>query len=71
MDGALPEIAKKNEKNVFGRATTLQQGVLKMSVSSAVMEKTFQAAQLTHEKFLTIDHLCIYLFFDICQTELL
>ena len=25
---------------------------------SEVMEKTFQAAQLTHERFLTIDHSC-------------
>jgi hypothetical protein len=33
------------------------------------MEKTFQAAQLTHERFLTIDH-SFKIFFDICQTEL-
>ena len=33
--------------------------------SSEFMVKTFQAALLTHDKFLTIDH-----FFDICQTEL-
>ena len=36
---------------------------------SEFMEKTFQAAQLTHERFLTIDHSC-KIFFDICQTEL-
>ena len=30
---------------------------------------TFQAAQLTHERFLSIDHSC-KIFFDICQTEL-
>ena len=40
----------------------------KVRVSSEVMGKTFQAAQLTHESFLTIDHCKI--FFDICQTEL-
>ena len=33
------------------------------------MGKTFQAAQLTHKRFLTIDHSC-KIFFDICQTEL-
>ena len=27
-------------------------------VGSEFMEKTFQAAQLTHERFLTIDHFC-------------
>jgi hypothetical protein len=32
--------------------------------------KTFQAAQLTHERFLTRDHSCKNIFFDICQTEL-
>ena len=26
--------------------------------SSEFMEKTFQSAQLTHERFLTIDHSC-------------
>ena len=26
--------------------------------SSEFMEKTFQAAQLTHERFLTLDHFC-------------
>jgi hypothetical protein len=34
--------------------------------SSEFMGKYFQAAQLTNERFLTIDHS----FFDICQTEL-
>ena len=33
------------------------------------MEKTFQGAQLTHERFLTIHHSC-KIFFDVCQTEL-
>jgi hypothetical protein len=37
--------------------------------NSEFMGKTFQAAQLTHERFLTIDHSC-KIFFDICQTEL-
>ena len=37
--------------------------------SSEFMGKMFQAAQLTHERFLTIDHSC-KMFFDICQTEL-
>ena len=37
--------------------------------NSEFMEKTFQAAQLTDERFLTIDHSC-KIFFDICQTEL-
>ena len=33
------------------------------------MEKTFQAAQITHERFLTVDHSWKY-FFDICQADL-
>ena len=40
-----------------------------LSASSEFMGKTFQAAQLTHERFLTIDH-SYKIFFDICQTEL-
>ena len=36
---------------------------------SEFMGKTFQAAQLTHERFLAIDHFC-KVFFGICQTEL-
>ena len=40
-----------------------------LHVSSEFMGKTFQAAQLTHERFLTIDHSC-KIFFEICQTEL-
>ena len=39
------------------------------SAVSEFMGKTFQAAQLTHERFLAIDHSC-KIFFDICQTEL-
>ena len=34
------------------------------------MGKTFQAAQLTHERFLTPDLSCEIFFFNICQTEL-
>ena len=33
--------------------------------SSEFMEKAFQAAQLTHERFLTIDHSCKIFFFNI------
>ena len=39
------------------------------TIGSEFMGITFQAAQLTHERFLTIDHSC-KIFFDICQTEL-
>ena len=35
---------------------------------SEFMGKTFQGAQLTHERFLTIDNSC-KIFFDICRTE--
>ena len=38
--------------------------------SSEFMGKTFQAAQLTHERFLTIDHSRKIYFFYVCQTEL-
>ena len=41
----------------------------KAAVPSEFMKKTFQAAQPTHERFLTVDHSCKY-FLDFCQTEL-
>ena len=41
-----------------------------MNDISEFMGKTFQAAQLTHERFLTIDHSYKMFFFNICQTEL-
>ena len=40
-----------------------------MPQASEFKGKKFQAAQLTHERFLTIDH-SFKIFFDICQTEL-
>ena len=42
---------------------------LNQAASSEFVGKTFQDAQLTHERFLTIDHSC-KICFDICQTEL-
>ena len=39
-----------------------------MGHSNKFTGKTFQAAQQTHEIFLTLDHSC-KIFFDICPTE--
>ena len=50
--------------NFFGNLETIKiiyQGVLsndQVGLNSEVMGETFQAAQLTHERFLTIDHSC-------------
>ena len=38
--------------------TKAKEGLVDHPVVSEFMEKTFQAAQLTHEIFLTIDHSC-------------
>ena len=43
---------------------------IEISDSSEFIAKTFQAAQLIHERFLTIDHSYKIFFFDIWQTEL-
>ena len=42
---------------------------LGISYTSEFMGKMFQAAQITHERFLIIDYSC-KIFFDIFQTEL-
>ena len=38
--------------------------------SSEFVEKTFQATQLTHERFLTIDHSCKVFFFSFISAKL-
>ena len=49
--------------------TKAKEGLVDHPVVSEFMGKTFQATQLTHERFLTIDYSC-KIFFHICQTEL-
>ena len=43
----------------------------RLRLHSEFMGKTFKSAQLTHERFLTIDHSLLQNIFDICQTELM
>ena len=60
-------VSRKTTKNLQDNSFHIY--LLRGCHCSEFMGKTFQTAQLTHERFLTIDH-SSNIFFDICQTEL-
>ena len=57
------------QSQICGCQTLADIIVQKLHGTSEFIWKIFQAAQLTHERFLTIDH-SYKIFFDIRQTEL-